>query len=184
VSSPASVPGDAKTRLFCALPLPDDTVERLVAWQRELPAGAFRLVPPENLHVTLAFLGTRSASEVPAICGALREAGEAAERPSLRVAQYRETRSVGMLALDDEGGRAASLAADLADRLERLGVYRTEARPWLAHLTVVRFRVPPRLTAPLPDLGEVSPSDAAVYSSVLRSRGAQYEVLESVALGG
>ena len=164
------MPGDAKTRLFCALPLPDDTVERLVAWQRELPAGAFRLVPPENLHVTLAFLGTRSASEVPAICGALREAAEAAERPSLRVAQYRETRSVGMLALDDEGGRAASLAADLADRLERLGVYRAEARPWLAHLTVVRFRVPPRLTAPLPDLGEVSPSDAAVYSSVLRSR--------------
>ena len=71
-----------------------------------------------------------------------------------------------------------------AARLEGLGVYRTESRPWLAHVTVVRFRVQPRLTAPPPDLGEVSPSDAALYRSVLRSDGAQYEVLESVALGG
>jgi RNA 2',3'-cyclic 3'-phosphodiesterase len=184
VSSPASVPGDAKTRLFCALRLPGDLVDGLVAWQRRLPAGTFRLVPPENLHVTLAFLGSRPATDAPAVCGALREAAAAARRPSLWVARYRETRSVGMLALDDEGGRAASLAADLAGRLERLGVYKTEARPWLAHVTVVRFRVPPRLAAPPPDLGEVSPSDAAVYSSVLRSDGAQYAVLESVALGG
>ena len=104
--------------------------------------------------------------------------------PSLRVARYRETRSVGMLALDDEDGRGTALAADLAGRLERLGVYRAESRPWFAHVTVVRFRVPPRLAAPPPDLGEVSPSDAAVYSSVLRSDGAQYAILESVALGG
>ena len=184
MSSRATVGGDAKTRIFLALPLPDDTVERLAAWQRELRHGAFRLVPPENLHVTLAFLGSRPAAEVPAICGALREAAAAARRPSLRVARYRETRSVGMLAFDDEDGRAAALAGDLAGRLEKLGVYRAEARPWLAHVTVVRFRVPPRLTAPPPDLGEVSPSDAAVYSSVLRSDGAQYAVLESVALGG
>ena len=184
MSPPASVGGDAKTRLFLALQLPGDAVERLVAWQRELPVGAFRLVPPANLHVTLAFLGSRPAGEVPAICGALREAAAAARRPLLRVSRYRETRSVGMLALDDEEGRAAALAADLAGRLERLGVYRAEARSWLAHVTVVRFRVPPRLAAAPPDLGEVSPSDAAVYSSVLRSDGAQYAVLESVALGG
>ena len=184
MSSPATVAGDAKTRLFLALRLPDDTIERLVAWQRELPQAAFRLVPPENLHVTLAFLGSRRAAEVPAVCGALREAAAAARRPSLRVARYRETRSVGMLAFHDEDGRAAALAVDLAGRLERLGVYRAEARPWLAHVTVVRFRVRPRLTAPPPDLGDVSPSDAAVYSSVLRSDGAQYAVLESVALGG
>ena len=184
MSSPASVPGDAKTRLFCALLLSGETVERLVAWQRELPPSAFRLVPPENLHVTLTFLGIRPVGELPAICGALRDAAAAARRPSLRVAGYRETRSVGMLVLDDEGGRAAALAADLGRRFEELGVYRAEPRPWLAHVTVIRFRTQPRLAAAPPDLGEVSPSDAAVYSSVLRSKGAQYAVLESVALGG
>jgi hypothetical protein len=36
----------------------------------------------------------------------------------------------------------------------------------------------------LPALGQISPSEAAVYHSVLRRDGAQYDVLRSVALGG
>jgi 2'-5' RNA ligase len=63
-------------------------------------------------------------------------------------------------------------------------VYQRERRAWLPHLTVARFRRPPRLQPVLPDLGEVSPSEAAVYLSRLRPGGAQYEILESVELGG
>jgi len=69
-------------------------------------------------------------------------------------------------------------------RLEKLGVYERERRAWLPHLTVVRFRERLRLDPPLPELGEVVPSDAAAYHSVLRSTGAQYVVVESFALGG
>ena len=89
-----------------------------------------------------------------------------------------------MLVFDDEAGRATALAVDLHDRLEALGVYEREQRPWLPHATVVRFRRPPRLQPPLPDLGEVSPSEAAVYHSLLRRGGAQYVALETVRLGG
>jgi 2'-5' RNA ligase len=89
-----------------------------------------------------------------------------------------------MLVLSDLGGQATRLAEDLQGRLERLGVYEREQRQWLPHLTVVRFRERPRLQPPLPDFGEVSPSDAAAYHSVLRSSGAQYVVVESFALGG
>jgi 2'-5' RNA ligase len=89
-----------------------------------------------------------------------------------------------MLTLDDEDGRAAALADDLFGRLERLAVYRREAREWLPHITVVRFRDRPRLRPPLPELGRFSPSDAAVYLSRLRPSGAQYDVLDSFALGG
>jgi 2'-5' RNA ligase len=89
-----------------------------------------------------------------------------------------------MLVLSDLGGKATRLAEDLQGRLDGLGVYEREQRPWLPHLTVVRFRERPRLEPPLPDLGEVSPSDAAAYHSVLRSSGAQYVVVESFALGG
>jgi 2'-5' RNA ligase len=76
------------------------------------------------------------------------------------------------------------LADDLHGRLEALGVYRREQRAWLPHLTVVRFRERPRLAPPLPELEPFSPSDAAVYLSRLRSSGAQYEVVQSFALGG
>jgi RNA 2',3'-cyclic 3'-phosphodiesterase len=143
-----------------------------------------RRVSREQLHVTLAFLGHRPLAELESILTALRDAAAAAGSIRLVPERFRETRSVGMLVLSDIGGAATRLADDLQDRLERLGVYERERRPWLPHLTVVRFRERPRLGPPLPELGEFSPSDAAAYHSVLRSSGAQYVVVESFALGG
>ena len=172
-----------RIRLFCALRLPDEAVERLVAWQLPL-AGAGRLVPAQNLHVTLAFLGHLAADRLPDVVDALRRSSERAAGIRLAATRYRETRSVGMLVLDDEGGRATALADDLQERLERAGLYRREGRPWLPHVTVLRFRERPRLRVEPPDLGAVVPSDAAAYLSRLGPSGAQYEVLESVALGG
>ena len=175
--------GDERLRLFCALRLPEQTIERLVPWQhRELRGG--QLVPPENLHLTLAFLGGRPAAELPAIAGVLRGAAAHARPVRLRLHGYRETGSVAMLTFEDEGGAATALAEELHGGLERLGVYRREARAWLPHVTVLRFRERPRLRPELPELGEVSPSDAAVFISRLRPGGAEYESVETVALGG
>jgi 2'-5' RNA ligase len=186
VTSPGSVEGDERLRLFAAFPLPEDARERLAAWQaRELAAAPqARLVPPENLHVTLAFLGSRAASDVGGIVGVLREAALAAERPLLTATRYRETRSVGMVVLADEGERATRLAETVGEGLERLGVYERERRRWLPHVTVVRFRSQPQARPPAPDLGRVSPSEVALYHSVLRPTGAQHEILQSVPLGG
>jgi 2'-5' RNA ligase len=157
-------------------------VEPLAAWQlRELGR---RVVPPGNLHITLAFLGSRPASDLERVAGALRDAAARAERPELEVLRYLETRSVGMLVCDDRGGRAAALADDLFGRLEALGVYEREWRPWLPHVTVNRFQRALGLDPELPELGRFSPSDAAVYLSRLHPSGAQYEVLESFGLGG
>ena len=180
-----SVSGHDRLRLFVALRLPGETVARLVAWQAsELAGSDARLVPEGNLHVTLAFLGSRPAADVDAVLGVVRAVADRAERPTLEPARYRETRSVGMLALADEDGRATSIAEGVGEGLEQLGVYRRERREWLPHVTVLRFRRPPRLRPRLPDLGRVSPSEAALYHSVLRPTGAQYEIVESVVLGG
>jgi 2'-5' RNA ligase len=139
-------------------------------------------VPRENLHLTLAFLGSRPLGDVEPIRGELERTVRAAKPIVLRLRGYRETRSVGMFAFDDEGGAATALAVDLQAGLERLDVYERERRPWLPHLTVVRFRVRPRLDPGLPELGPVVPSGAAVYHSVLRPTGAQYAVLHSLEL--
>jgi 2'-5' RNA ligase len=182
---------DERLRLFLGLRPPEADLETLVAWQEEhlvaegvRPAGV-RIVPREHLHVTLAFLGHRPASELPGILDALRAAaGAVAAPPRLTPVRYRETRSVGMLVLDDEAGRAAALAEDLQGRLEELGVYRRERRTWLPHLTVARFREPRGLAPPLPNRGTyvLIPSDASAFLSRLQRGGAQYEILESTEL--
>ena len=176
--------GDERLRLFLGLRPPDAALDTIAAWQAENLPGDVRIVPREHLHVTLAFLGHRPSGELESIVGALREAAAAVGEIRLAPGRYRETRSAGMLVLEDEGGHAALFAGDVQERLERLGVYRREDRPWLPHLTVARWRNRVRLELDPPPVGTFVPSDAAAYLSELHPRGARYEVLESVALGG
>jgi RNA 2',3'-cyclic 3'-phosphodiesterase len=182
MTSPGTVDGDERLRLFCALTLPEPVLDRLVRWQADELSGDVRIVPRENLHATLAFLGSRPASDAASIRVELGEAAAAAGPIALRELRYRETRSVGMLVFDDLDGHGGRFATDVFERLERLGVYERERRPWLPHVTVLRFRRPTRLRPSLPGLGEVVPSGAAVYLSRLRPGGAEYVVLESFAL--
>ncbi len=184
MSSRGSVQGDERLRLFLALRLPPEVVDSLARWQAAQLAGGGRIVPSEHLHATLAFLGSRPSDEIDAISRVLGDCASQTAPFSLEVDRYRETRSVGMLVLRDDSGRATALAGDVQERLERLGVYRREERPWLPHVTVVRYRERPRLRPELPRLAAFDPSDAAAYVSRLHPSGARYEVLESFALGG
>lgn len=181
MSSGASVGGDARRRLFLALELPDHVREELHAWA----AAAIRhgrRVARDDLHVTLAFLGSRPAEEVDLIVAALRECAGGAEPCPLTVSGWRETRTVGMVVLEDTTGAAGRLATALHERLEGLGVYRRERRAWLPHVTVVRFAERPRIRPQLPAMGTFVPSDAAAYVSRLHPSGARYDVLARVPL--
>jgi RNA 2',3'-cyclic 3'-phosphodiesterase len=185
----ASVQGRERPRLFVALVLPESVVERLVAWQEDVfpPAPGVRFVPRENLHITLAFLGHRPVDEVAPILDEVRVAAGGAHELELELQKYRETPRVGMLVLDDATPKrhSRSLAHGVQKRMEKLGIPLRERRPWTPHVTVLRFSGDrPRFDPALPDLGPVSPSEVALYHSVLRPSGAQYEILESVALGG
>ena len=174
---PARVAGDENVRLFCGLRLPDDATEAIVGWQAALERG--RIVPRENVHFTLAFLGWQPRSRLDEVVDALRRRCSTTAPPVFEVLRYRETRSVGMLVFTRDPG-AERLALGLQEEL--LG--RAERDTWLPHVTVLRFRERPRLQPPLPDVGPFVTSEAAAYLSVLRPTGAEYVVLESVRLGG
>lgn len=182
MTSPGSVAGDARLRLFLALRLPDPVLDVLEEWGGRELRGC-RRVPREQLHVTLAFLGRRPEEDVGPVARALDEAAAAVEPFPLEPLGWRETAAVGMVVLADPTGRATLLAASLHERLEQLGVYRRERRPWLAHVTVARFRVPPRLRPPLPPVRTFVPSDAAAYLSELHPTGARYTALHTAPLG-
>lgn len=181
MSGAATVEGDERLRIFLALELPAEVVDELGCWGARHLAEGRRV---DSFHVTLAFLGRRPRSELDAILEALHREAAAAAPFSLEPVRYRETRSVGMLVLDDPSGGASRLAERLQERLERLGVYRREARLWLPHVTVLRFKERPGLAPPLPDIAPFAPSGAAAFLSRLHPSGARYEVLESCSLGG
>jgi 2'-5' RNA ligase len=180
MTSPGTVESDERIRLFLALETPDAVASRLRRWgQAELTGG--RVL--DSFHVTLAFLGGRPRSALDDILGVLRREAAATDRFTLEPIRYRETRAVGMLVLADPSGRATSLAERVQRGLEALGLYEPERRPWLPHVTVLRFRERPRLAPPLPDIGAFAPSGAAAFLSRLHPSGARYEVLESFSLG-
>ena len=143
-----------------------------------------RLVRADDLHITLAFLGSRPAGEVPAIASVLRDASGASDALDLQPLRYRETRSVGMIVLDDVSGAATALAVDLQGRLEGLGVYRREARTWLPHVTVVRFRERAGARPAMANMRSIHVVRSALYRSILGSGGARYDALATAALGG
>ncbi len=180
MSAGGTVGDDGRLRLFVALELPPDVVVALVSWGKRHLAGGR---PVSSFHVTLAFLGSQPSAAVEPVGRALREEAAAAGPVRLEPVRYRETRSVGMLVLADPTGEAARLADRLQRRLEGMGLYRREQRPWLPHVTVLRFRERPRLDPPLPEVGSFAPSGAAALLSRLHPSGARYEVLESCSLG-
>jgi len=179
------VGADGRIRLFCALQLPDATRDELAAWAgASIPESAGRLVRADDLHVTLAFLGSRPSAEVPPIVAELRAASAGSGPVELRVRRYRETRSVGMLVLDDVDGAAGALAGDVQERLERLGVYRREGRTWLAHVTVLRFRKRAGLALEPPNMCSIHVVRSALYRSTPGPAGARYDALDTAPLGG
>jgi 2'-5' RNA ligase len=180
MSSPGTVEGDERIRLFVALELPAEVTVELARWGEEHLSGGRRLT---SFHITLAFLGSQPRAALDGIVDVLRRQVETTESFVLEPDRYRETRTVGMLVLADPSGQATALADRVQRGLERLGLYEREHRPWLPHVTVLRFRERPRLSPPLPELEPFAPSGAAALLSRLHPSGARYEVLESYALG-
>src|SRR5688572_3655658 len=63
--------GSPRGRLFVALDLPADVREGLVDWQQaELTDPTLRVVPAENLHITLVFLGWQAEKDFERIADA------------------------------------------------------------------------------------------------------------------
>ena len=183
VSLPASVAGHERLRLFVGFPVPAPAARELASWAADLDAPEARRVRAEDLHFTIAFLGHRPPQDADRVAGILDECAPQAGRPEFSLRRYRETPRVGMLVYEERDARGREHASDVQQRLESAGLFVRERRPWLPHVTVLRFRTPPRLRPELPRLDRVAPSETAAYLSLLGSGGAQYEIIHRVQLG-
>ena len=130
---------DERARLFVALELPDAVRSVLAQWRPSLEG--LRLVDPDDLHVTLCFLGWRSSMEIDSILSACRVL-EGAAAASLTVGEpvWLPARRPRVLAVElaDAGGALGAAQASLSSALSAGGWYEPESRPFFAHVTVAR----------------------------------------------
>lgn len=184
---------DERARLFVALELSDRVVLDLIDWRAGAVSGieGVRLVAPEDLHVTLCFLGWQGVGEIDAIgraCGAVAGSGVASLQVGEPVWLPRRRPRVLAVGLSDLEGVLGRVQGALSDVLVRGGWYEAQAREYLAHVTVARLgraaRVPASRARSLetPRRLTFEGSTVTLYRSRLSPTGARYEALASVEL--
>ena len=187
----------ARLRTFIALDLGKPIRARLVSLQEQLTAGASEVkwVEPDNLHVTLLFLGEVDQREVIDVCRAVEQAAGSISTYSLTVGGvgcFPNARRPRILWAGVSAGAAETIA--LHDAIERplleLGCYRREERRFTPHVTLGRIRG----ERSVPGLdkviakhetwqgGETTIAEVQVMSSELTRDGPKYTVLSRVHL--
>ncbi len=186
-----------RLRTFIAVDPGEPVRDRLVALQDVLARSAqgVKWVGPENLHVTLLFLGEVGDRDVPALCQAVADVCAAQEAFAL------EVKGVGTFGPPNRprtvwaglGAGQAELVA-LHDALElplmELGCYRREARRYEPHVTLGRAKgdgdnemLATALTRHANwKGGEEEVSEVEVLSSELQPQGPLYVVLSRAKL--
>jgi 2'-5' RNA ligase len=174
-------------RLFVALDLPPDVRAALAAWADAAAPPAVRRVPEGNLHVTLAFLGSRAPEEADAVAALLP--GLARPLDALRTsgALWLPPRRPGVLAVALHADEAlAQLHAEVVAALAAAIGFEAERRAFRPHVTVGRVPRDVRIDArrelaASPQLSFRAPA-LALYRSHTGRAGARYEPLARAAL--
>jgi 2'-5' RNA ligase len=174
----ATPAGSERLRLFFAL-WPDDRVRaKLAAFARavfECTGG--RVMRPEGLHITLAFLGDVEAARVEAL---LRVAASVPVRPfdwRLDEAGFWKHNRIGWVGASAVPPPLADLVADLRGAL-KAGGFAFDGKPFVPHVTLVRKGTPPR---ELPALAPIPwrVTRFVLVKSVLAGAGSRYEIAGS-----
>jgi 2'-5' RNA ligase len=190
---------DSNIRLFAAADIPDQARELVTSAvgksRGNIPVA--RWVEPENLHLTLKFIGAYPQEALGRLSNELRETGglcapfEAALGGCGAFPSSRKARVIWVgMSQGVEG--AAAVTRKLDARLEKVGVER-EGRPFRGHITLARLKQPRDCEVALDRLSEdlvglqamtFMVDEIILFRSILEPQGPTYIVLERIALGG
>jgi 2'-5' RNA ligase len=170
-----------RVRAFLALPLPEGQRRLLGVHVEECArrAPGYRWVPPDNLHLTLRFLGSLEASRLEQ----LRRGLEMVHAPSFELGldgrgSFGPRAAPRVVWLGVGAGRedCANLAEEIEDACRAIGL-ESEARPFRAHVTLARARPAPSRLPELPAPPALEPwkvGQFVLYESRLGGPSATY----------
>lgn len=173
---PAALRDERLRLFFAAWPLPA-TAGALHRWAAELgDTIGGRVTRTENLHVTLAFLGTVAADRLPQALEAARRVTGRAHRLPIDVARYRRRSRIVWAAPNETPPDLATLVETLGGSLTAAG-FALERRAFAAHVTLIRDAGKPHELAPLPEV-DWPIADFALVRSTPSAEGSRYEIVE------
>ena len=188
-----------RLRLFVAADVPDEIreiIQRAVEpLKARVPGG--RWVRPENLHLTLKFIGEYGEEGLERLSDAIEAAASRSAPFKVCLGSCGAFPAPGKarvlwVGMTRGGEEAARLAGKLDARLERVGVKR-EGRGFRGHLTVARLKSPHDCMVFLEDLAANMEGASrfpfeidrlTLYRSILGPSGPAYTALREFALGG
>lgn len=179
-------PDAAAERLFVAVPLTEKARQEIIA---RLPALPGRLVPPQNWHFTLRFLGDSEPRMREQLVAELRKArfgsGFSIRFGGLGAFPRAKRARIVWLGVDDGAERLISVAEAVESAVRRAG-FPAEERPFRPHLTLSRIEptrsVAEVLTGQLPLNIQMPVTEVALVRSELGKGPAQYQTVESFRL--
>jgi len=174
-------------RAFLAIPLPPPTRQALASVANQI--DGLRAQKPHTIHLTLRFLD-EIADPAPIVeaLTPVAAAHEPFEMSLERIGVFppRGAPRVVWVGLGAGEMQAGALAAGIENALVPLG-FRRERRPWHGHVTLGRFRSPPRRADGLVDedrrFGQVPAEKLVLFQSNLTPDGAVHEVVQELSLG-
>ncbi len=184
-----------RLRTFVAVDLEDELVRgKIVDIQREISSSSARikLVEPENLHITLKFLGEVEETRIPVIVKALEGALKGVDPFRIRLERVgafpRVSRpNVIWVGVSDGRDSLIRLANLVEDALRKVG-FPKEKRSFEPHLTIARVKyrssdLPSLITrVENVEIGEIEVREVRLKKSTLTPKGPIYETLHSFPL--
>jgi 2'-5' RNA ligase len=179
-------------RAFIGVNLPEklrtEINGRLAEILTTLPSQAIRPTVPENLHLTLEFLGGLDDPEEEKVKTAIRETAEKFVPPEIefdRIDYGPNRRLARMIWLFGRSEELAVIQRHLRQKLAEQGI-RVDNRPFSLHLTLARIKDP---ESPLPEIGRETKfsfraDKIELMSSVLNEDHPRYASVFSVDFGG
>ncbi len=184
-------------RLFVAIDINDDVRKAVANLQRRLKdkmknGNGLKWAEPENMHLTLKFLGETEENRIDEINTAIEIACDdkkAFEFSLSALGTFGRPAKVLWLGSEKPDERIVKLAADLEQALEQLG-FEKENRPFSAHLTLGRVKdkgVDKNLRRTLKDcikadVPQISVDTICLYKSQLTQDGPIYTLLRKIEL--
>ena len=184
-------------RIFIAINLPEEIKKELEKYQSQWPELPIRWTKPENLHVTLAFLGYLSDEELVEVLRVTKEVAQKHQPFSINLTKiiYGPPKKMPPRMVWVEGAKSkdlANLQLDLEKSLVSSGKikFEPEERSFTCHITLGRIKTWEfRQIEPeeRPEVNEdislsFDVNSIEVMESQLKRGGAEYTILESCPL--